>query len=241
MALENANSDQERMALTSELVGRVWEALKCMHANHVVQKCISTVRPVDVQFIIDELRHGAAGGVVQAARHRYGCRIIQRLLEHCPLDQVAPMVGELLAEAASLSSHIYGNYVMQHIVEFCGPEDVSHLTSLLEQRVPDMVRNDYAAAVIGKALSQANNERRHALAQALLRQPEQLAAMSCSRKGHVAVKEALQLAEDVARSKVCDELASRFGRLRACRYGRAIVSFVTELQKSPVSPAVWAN
>jgi hypothetical protein len=230
-AFDESSSDEERLALATQFVGRVWAALKCPHANHVIQKCISTIRPVDVQFIIDELREVAAGGVAQAARHRYGCRIIQRLLEHCAVEQVTPMVNDLLADAASLSSHIYGNYVIQHMLEFCTPDVVSHLTSILEVHVPSMALNDYSGAVVGKALCQAQNERRYLLAHTLLQQPEHLAAMSCSRRGQLAVKEALQLAEVTARNKACDELESRFGRLKACRYGRAVAKFVEDLQK----------
>jgi hypothetical protein len=173
--------------------------------------------------------------VVQAARHRYGCRIIQRLLEHCGVDQVSPMVGDLLAHAPSLSSHIYGNYVMQHILEFCTPDVVSRLTSVLEQHVPGMAANEYTGAVVGKALSQASGERRRSLAHALLEQPEELARLSCSRRGQLAVKEALQVADASACSQACDELASRFDRLRRCRYGRAVATFVAELQRSSAS------
>jgi hypothetical protein len=148
------------------------------------------------------------------------------------MEQVCQMVGDLLAEAASLSSHIYGNYVVQHMLEFCTPDVVALLTTILEQHVPSMTTNDYAAAVVGKALSQANNERRYLLAHALLQEPEQLASMACSRRGQIAVKEALQLVDGAVRSQACDQLAGRFDRLRACRYGRAVATFVSDLQRS---------
>lgn len=234
---DGATNDEERMNLSAVLRGRVWEALKCPHANHVVQKCITVVRPVDNQFIIDELRTGTAGGVAQAARHRYGCRVILRLLEHCPMSQLTPMVHDLLNEAAALSSHIYGHYVMQHILEFCSAEIVSHFTSILEQKVPEIATNDYAGAVIGKALGQPGNAGRDRLAQVVLSDPEQVAAMACSRRGHLAVKEALQLTEGPARHQACEELSSRNERLRESRYGRAVACFVTTLQKPPAVSA----
>jgi len=230
-AFEEARSDEERVALASGLIGRVWAALKCPNANHVVQKCISTIRPVDAQFIIDELRDGAAGGVAQAARHRYGCRIIQRLLEHCAVDQLALMVNELSAEVVSLSSHSYGNYVVQHMLEFCTPDVVAHITSVLEMHIANIGANDYVGAVVGKGLSQGNNERRHFLAHTLLQQPEQLVALSCSRKGQLAVKEALKIVDEDTRIKACHELAIRADQLRACRYGRVIATFVTKMQE----------
>merc|ERR1719247_1621296 len=75
-ALENATGDADRVALASEMRGRVWEALRCPNANFVLQKCIGVLRPQASQFIIDELRDK---GSSKAARHRFGCRVLQRL------------------------------------------------------------------------------------------------------------------------------------------------------------------
>jgi len=36
------------------------------------------------------------GQVVLLARHAYGCRVLQRIIEHCTEAQVTPIVDELL-------------------------------------------------------------------------------------------------------------------------------------------------
>ena len=54
-AFDRAGRDDIRLALAEELHGHVWEAIMCKNANHVIQKCIESMRPGAVQFIIDEI------------------------------------------------------------------------------------------------------------------------------------------------------------------------------------------
>merc|ERR1712218_69696 len=95
--------------------------MRCPHANHVLQKCITLLQPDDVQFIVDELL-GRDGLMVQATKHRYGCRIVQQLLKRCPSEQVERIVEVLLSDALALSCHPFGNFVMQCLLEH-GTED----------------------------------------------------------------------------------------------------------------------
>ncbi|CAJ1366785.1 unnamed protein product, partial [Effrenium voratum] len=95
--------------MATELKDHVWDAACCPHANHVLQKCILALRPGKLQFIIDVFVHQRL--VVQAARHKYGCRIIQRLIERCPSEQIEGLLRCLMKEAPLVSCHAYGNYV----------------------------------------------------------------------------------------------------------------------------------
>jgi mRNA-binding protein PUF3 len=229
-AFENSGCDEERTALASELVGHVWEALKCMNANHVLQKCITTIRPSTAQFVIDELSQHGPKGVVQAAKHRFGCRVLQRLLEQCMEEQMSSMVEVLLNDAVDLASHTYGHYVMMHIFEQGGQDVVSRLASTLQQHLPDMVADGYIGAVIGKALNHTNNEACVSLAAGLLQEHAHMVSMACSRWGYVAIKQALQLVSTFEQDKACNEIAYCSSKLRSSRYGRLVATFVMELQ-----------
>lgn len=232
-AFDEASCDEERIAIASELVGHVWESLKCMNANHVIQKCISTIRPDMAQFVIDELSQYGPKGVMQAAHHRFGCRILQRLLEHCSEEQMAPIVEVLLNSALDLSSHTYGHYVMMHLFEHCGPDVISRLAIILQQHVSSMAPDGYVGAVISKALAHSNNEACQSLAVRLLQELAPVIIMACSRWGYLAVKQALQLVPAPEQEKACSELARCSGKLRSSRYGRLVATHVTELQSFP--------
>ena len=103
--------------LVFELKGHVVAASQHRHANHVLQKAIMTTRPRALQFVINELASVPLG---QVARHRYGCRVIQRLLEKCLPDQLVVLVNSLLedsAETLTLCRHIFANCVMQCLID----------------------------------------------------------------------------------------------------------------------------
>ncbi|KAI5390366.1 hypothetical protein KIW84_075617, partial [Lathyrus oleraceus] len=55
--------------------------------------------------------------VVTLSTHPYGCRVIQRVLEHCedPSTQQKVM-NEILGAVSMLTQDQYGNYVVQHVL-----------------------------------------------------------------------------------------------------------------------------
>lgn len=89
-ALEVISSEQQAM-LVKELegslvflfvlimqLGHVMKCIKDQNGNHVIQKVIEQVPPHLTQFIIDTFTNK----VSSLATHPYGCRVIQRILEH---------------------------------------------------------------------------------------------------------------------------------------------------------------
>lgn len=121
------------------------------------------MRPVDSQFIIDELLQ-AGPPPCKGAQHPYGCRIFQRLLEHCPPAQMEQLVECLLGDAAALSAHIYGNYVMQHLLEHGTANQIARLTEILAENAFKVGMANYGPAVLSKALERAGPQHQMALA-----------------------------------------------------------------------------
>lgn len=231
-AFEDCDSDDTRAALAWELRTHVWEALKSPNANHVIQKCISTIRPLDLQFIVDELMQAGSGAVCKAARHRYGCRVLQRLLEHCLPEQKNRLAEQLLTEAVTLSTHLFGNYVMQHLLEHGSDAHISSLTQVLTANASVVCRDPHGSAVLEKCFAHASPTAQAALANALVMDPEQLAVMGCSRHGNRAAKEALVAAEQQFRDLAMTALVSQRDKLRASRYGRVLATFAEKYLQS---------
>ena len=62
------------------------------------------------------------GSVVGLSTHPYGCRVVQRVLEHCTIEEVKEhMQKQILLSTAPLATDQYGNYVIQHMLEH-GPD-----------------------------------------------------------------------------------------------------------------------
>lgn len=56
------------------------------------------------------------GQVFSLSTHPYGCRVIQRILEHCTPEQTSPILEELHQHTEQLLQDQYGNYVIQHVL-----------------------------------------------------------------------------------------------------------------------------
>ena len=98
-----------QLEVVQELDGHVLKCVKDQNGNHVVQKCIECVDPVGLQFIVEAFR----SQVYSLSTHPYGCRVIQRILEHCTVDQTKPLLDELHEHTEPLVQDQYGNYVIQ--------------------------------------------------------------------------------------------------------------------------------
>jgi len=227
-ALEEAADDQERAGLAMELRGHVLEALQCPHANHVLQKCIVSMRTQALQFVLDELMHPCPEQVVQVARHKYGCRILQRLLEHCRMDQLHRLVAELMASAVSLSKHAYANFVIQHLFEYGTQEQRCRLTGIFEHHAKALGKDDHGRAVLSKALSHVGSEERTSLARALLQEQGLLVRMARTRHGHAAVKSVLMALDGPEREAARGQLLEGVATLRMSRYGRTVVACLSQ-------------
>lgn len=230
-------SNEHRLRLVEPLRGHVWEALRCPHANHVIQKCITALRPRDFQFIIDELLETQLGAAV-AARHRFGCRIVQRLIEHCSAEQVCPLIDDLLADAVALCSHNYGNYVMQHILEHSSSEHKLTLCRMLEPHAATLGADFFACAVLGKALCHGCPKDQSCIAQALLDVPGLLVSMAHTKNGHITAKLVLQLAEVQQVHEAQNQIVAAAETLRGSRYGRSVISY---LDQQDLRGSQWAG
>lgn len=182
-ALDDAATDDERITLASALRTHVLEASRCPNANHVLQKCIEKLRPLDSQFILDEILNVGPNAAASVAKHQFGCRILQRLLEHCPAGQVQGLVDELLRDAVLLAMHRYGNYVLSAVLEHGSALCKLKLTMLLAKDASSIVANKYGYDVLSKALENADPQLQHA-GRCLMEQENALRAWRYGRVLH---------------------------------------------------------
>uniref|UniRef100_A0AAY4AW46 PUM-HD domain-containing protein n=1 Tax=Denticeps clupeoides TaxID=299321 RepID=A0AAY4AW46_9TELE len=164
-ALESISSDQQVISdIVRELDGHVLKCVKDQNGNHVVQKCIECVQPQALQFIIDAFQ----GQVFVLSTHPYGCRVIQRILEHCTQEQTLPILEELHQHSEQLGQKYqgvslemtpktyytvssdalfkdqYGNYVIQHVLEHGRPEDKSKIVAEVRGKVLALSQHKFA-------------------------------------------------------------------------------------------------
>ena len=167
-ALETAPDDAGRLLLVDELKGHVWDALRCPHANYVLQKGLKVVRAGAAQFILDELLAPGTGSIMRAAKHQFGCRVVQRIIEHLSVPQLVDVFQCLAAEAGKLSRHTYGCFVVRSLLEH-GPAGTRHdILLTLARDIETTMCSRHGRAVVADAFALGIEKDQQALAHALI-------------------------------------------------------------------------
>jgi len=217
------------MRLIQELHGHVREAIASPHANYVIQKVIEVMPTVLVGFVADELQ----GIGVLAARHRYGCRILCRLVEHsAQTPGTVALVDEVLGAAGELCRHTFAHHVISSILEHGLAEQRHCVAQSLLVDLPRHARNRNASYVIEKALTYCSRDDRHAITSSLVTGPEQLVALAQNQFGSYVARALLKLPGEVGQ-KVAHQVAAAVrsapSQLEMTRYGQRLLEDLRKL------------
>jgi len=219
LALTEASS-RDAAVLTSSLQGCVPAAVCSKHANHVIQKIVEVMPANVAAFVVGELVEDGA----DVARHRFGCRVLCRLLEHVSLDNVSEpsttLFDKVMDEAEQLSSHKFGNYVIQHLVEFGSPAQSHRVANAIRKDLIVLSKDQFGSKVVERAVEMCCADDRDAIASELLSTPNELVSMAENRFGRFVVKSLLRTPGDHA-EKVRAHLLSASTRLQSSRYGKS--------------------
>lgn len=190
-ALEIA-SRCESAALALELCYHVRKAIASPHGNYVIQKCVEVLPAASRAFITEEL----VGAGAQVARHRFGCRIICRLIEHFSGGQhdagLEQLLDEILEEAAELCRHSFGHHAVQAILEHGTAEQQHRIAAAVAGDLPRNAKNRNASHVIEKVLESGSVKDREAVALELARDAAELQQLAQHRFGGYVVQTLLR-------------------------------------------------
>jgi pumilio RNA-binding family len=161
--------------------------LSCVHdqnGNHVIQKCIEVVSEKgkkalangdraraeflcdQIDFIVDDLLRN----VVSLSCHPYGCRVFQRIVEHCIEPKKSRALDEIKKYHRTLLDDQYGNYVIQHVLQFGRRIDRdSILQIVVENGLLSLSRQKFASNVVEKLLKYGSDDQRKTVVREMLK------------------------------------------------------------------------
>jgi len=157
-ALETLD-DEAMSRLIQEFRGNVVTCIHDQNGNHVIQKCVEVLSnkakrgnataASEMEFIINDVLDNTAS----LSCHPYGCRVLQRILEHCLLPQQFRALDEILECHGDLLDDQYGNYVIQHVLQFGRDSDRESILNLVVQGgLLTLSRQKFASNVVEKLL-----------------------------------------------------------------------------------------
>ncbi|KAJ8553088.1 hypothetical protein K7X08_020481 [Anisodus acutangulus] len=227
-AIEVVDMDQ-KIKMVEELDGHIMRCVRDQNGNHVIQKCIECLREDHIQFIVSTF----FGQVITLSTHPYGCRVMQRVLEHCSNQETqSKVMEEILGSVSMLAQDQYGNYVVQHVLEHGKPHERSTIIQELAGKIVQMSQQKFASNVVEKCLTFCNSSERQLLVNEMLGttdENEPLQAMMKDQFANYVVQKVLETCSDQQRELIMSRIKVHLNALKKYTYGKHIVARVEKL------------
>ncbi|KAJ2823424.1 mRNA binding protein puf3, partial [Coemansia sp. 'formosensis'] len=168
--------------------------------------------------------------VYTLATHPYGCRVIQRMFEHCDERQTRPLLDELHQFTASLVQDQYGNYVIQHVMERGKPIDRSLVCARVRGHVLQLSKHKFASNVVEKCIAYGDPKDRKALIDeiTLVRRDGSchLITMMKDQYANYVVQKMLDVVKVNQREQILIKIQPHMAALRKFTYGKHLITKV---------------
>lgn len=223
--LESVDGELQTM-LIQELDGHVLECVKDQNANHVIQKCIERVssshRMIQKSFF---------GRAYDLSTHPYGCRVIQRMLEHCDHQLKAPLLEELMAYADQLAKDQYGNYVLQHVLKHSDMECRDNIIQAVADNILPFSKHKFASNVVERCFVSVESHHKDVLLDAVIGDAEgsPLVSMVRDQYGNYVIQKMLETLNVQQRNKLIRKISEYVPNIRKIAFGKHIVAKVEKL------------
>ncbi|UIZ22872.1 hypothetical protein KXD40_003789 [Peronospora effusa] len=233
---------EEQLALIRQLKGHVMKCVVDQNGNHVLQKCIEAaswkrsvecngvgpqlfVTGKDIQFIIDSF----VGHAAALSTHSYGCRVIQRVLEHCAPEQIHPLLSEIIFKCRELVKDQFGNYVVQHVISHGEPNQRNIVMQAVLPEIARWSQHKYASNVVESCLEHATKEEVSRIIDFILQCDE--SGASCAllpimkhMYGNYVVQKLLERADDHDRQRIVCIIRHNEDYLKRFTFGKHVLS-----------------
>jgi pumilio RNA-binding family len=181
-ALEKMDDDN-LIDLLSEFHDTVLTCIHDQNGNHVIQKIIQVVSSrsktyqaedkekaikfsTQLHFILDCVIEN----IVPLSCHPFGCRVLQRILEHCIESQKSTALDTIQRCLRTLLDDQYGNYVIQHVLQFGRKSDRDVVLQIvIGNGILGLSRQKFASNVIEKLLKYGNSSQRNEIVREMLK------------------------------------------------------------------------
>ena len=189
-ALE-ALDDKDLPGLIEEFRHNVVDCIHDQNGNHVIQKCIEVLSKKtkkaqekgdmdtaaafgsQLDFVVDDI----LSNITSLSCHPYGCRVFQRILEHCPEPKKSKALDVIKLSHRTLLDDQYGNYVIQHVLQYGRDSDRDSILSIvIENGLLNLARQKFASNVVEKLLKYGNGNHRKAIVREMLHRVDDQAA-----------------------------------------------------------------
>jgi hypothetical protein len=132
----------------------------------------------------------------------------------------------VLEEALHLCRHVYGNFVIQHVLEHGEQTQKRRIIDVLCSDLAGVALDQHACSVLDKALSYGSPSDQLLLAEQVISERGLLAAMATMRGGFAATQRLFRVVEGRLLEEARSQLASQAQEIQRTKHGRALIGAV---------------
>lgn len=150
--LIDLSSAKQHEQILDVLLQDFTETYTSPHANHVIAKLAQSMPAKSLARI------GVAmdGKATTVARHQFGSRILERLIEHCSENDIDFLLDDLLEDIEPLARHQFGNFVVASLLEHAAPARKSLCMQKLLPYVLQHATHKTACNIVQRMLDHAD-------------------------------------------------------------------------------------
>lgn len=211
---------EEAIRAAHELSNHVLEAIESPHANYVLAKILQVLPNSRISFIAASVQKN----VLAVARHKYGCRILCRIIENfnpafkCVDTQV--VLDEIMANRAGLVRHEYGHHVLVAALQHGSEEQVETIIETVSAKLANNAKHRHATYLTECALNVLKDEKHDKFADELV-QCGKIAEIASNQGGRHVVRSLVRSSPE-RRIAILAELQKSLDKLIATKAGRNI-------------------
>jgi hypothetical protein len=215
--IEYVSTPQQVHIIIEALRFRVVELIQDLNGNHVIQKCLNRLPPLDAQFIFDAVGNNC----VEVGTHRHGCCVLQRCIDHASGDQKLWLIQRITEHARILVQDPFGNYVVQYIIDLNEPIFTEPIVQTFKDCINQLSRHKFSSNVIEKCLRCAQPPSKDLIVDELLRNQEMERLLRDSFANYV-IQTALEYATPHYKYRLVEAIRPILPQIRTTPYGRRI-------------------
>jgi Pumilio-family RNA binding repeat len=153
--LETA-STQDKTKVFNEIFPNAWALMQDVFGNYVIQKFFEFGDQVQKRKLGDLMQ----GRVPAMTTNMYGCRVVQKAIEHLLAEQQAMLVGELNKQE-NIEDYIndqHANHVLQKCIEVVPTSVIQFIYKQLWGHIPSWSHHNFGCRIVQRILEQRDKD-----------------------------------------------------------------------------------
>lgn len=213
--------------VTSVLSTAVVDLVNDLNGNHVIQKCLISLKSEDCEFIYKAMNDNC----VYLATHRHGCCVMQRCIDAANPQQRNMLIDTISSKTLDLVEDAFGNYVIQYVLRLKDDEINRRIVVALADNVTEFAKQKFSSNVVERCLIFCPLEVRSILISKFLNVPfDVLKELILDPFGNYVIQRVLNVAQSDELSALLDRIQPHLEELKVASSGKRIAAKITKRQ-----------